>query len=159
MSGPRRRSRPRKPLLNVREILRWVDDHHHRTGHWPSVRCGRIQGTRESWRGIDASLHRGTRGLEAASSLATLLSEHRGVRSTRNLPKLSERKIMRWAKGAQAHSRSMAKKSQKKRWSTPYQSRFRRMRLSTWEWTRAHPSRSSSIATPARSSSPARSFV
>lgn len=97
MPRPRRRS-PRKPLLTVHEILAWVDDHHHRTGLWPNVRCGRIQGTNESWLGVDTSLHNGYRGLAAGSLLATFLSEHRGVRSTRNLPKLSERKIMRWAK-------------------------------------------------------------
>ena len=55
-----------------------------------------MTGTEETWLGIDHALRRGVRGSLGVSSLATLLSEHRGVRNIKGLPSLTIEQILAW---------------------------------------------------------------
>lgn len=92
------RNRAGKPPLTVPQILRWADAHHLRTGHWPKVRSGRVEeAPGETWAAIEAALEQGCRGLPGDSSLAQLLTQHRGVRNYRRPPRLTHRKIVEWA--------------------------------------------------------------
>jgi hypothetical protein len=86
------------PPLTIDQILEWADDYHARRGKWPKKDSGRIAGIPgETWSTVSSALHSGGRGLEAGSSLAQLLMEHRGVRNHMALPKLSEEIILSWA--------------------------------------------------------------
>ncbi len=65
--------------LSIRDILRWADAHHLRTGRWPSQGSGPVRGARgERWGNIQSSLYKGARGLPGGSSLAKLLDKHFG---------------------------------------------------------------------------------
>ncbi len=93
------RNRGRLARLSVRQILSWADEHNRRTSRWPTSLSGAIAGTNgETWRGIDNCLKRGARGLPGNGSLATLLSKHRNCRNVRDLPRLSVKQILRWAR-------------------------------------------------------------
>ena len=71
-----------RPDLRLSRILAWADAHQRRTGAWPTAQSGPIAGAPgETWRGMDEALRTNRRGLTGGSSLARLLSEHRGVRS------------------------------------------------------------------------------
>ncbi len=86
------------PRLTIRNILAWADDHHRRTGRWPTQDDGDIVAAPgEKWRNVHASLVRGGRGLPAGSSLAQILADGRGTRNLKRLPPLSERRILAWA--------------------------------------------------------------
>ena len=97
---PRKRRRPsyRKPHLTVTQILAWADDYKRRIGRWPTHFSGRIRWFDATWLGIDASLRCGHRGLTSGSSLANLLFVHRGVRNPGNVPSLSTKEIVQWAR-------------------------------------------------------------
>jgi hypothetical protein len=85
------------PLLSEDQILRWADDHHRRTGQWPSRKSGTIPNSDgEKWQAIDTALHLGTRKLPGGTSLARLLARHRGVRYRKQLPPLTEEQILVW---------------------------------------------------------------
>jgi hypothetical protein len=96
---PKKRLPQKPPPLTVDEILGWADDHRLRTGDWPGIYSGPVQGgpLGENWRKIDNALRYGLRGLEGKSSLAQLLAERRGVRNHMRLPRLSTALILRWA--------------------------------------------------------------
>jgi hypothetical protein len=96
----RRIPRYRKPPLTVARILAWADDYKRRIGRWPNQESGRIRPHDESWLAINVALGRGNRGLPGGSSLANLLYEHRGVRNLKNLPRLNEPQIIRWARAS-----------------------------------------------------------
>jgi hypothetical protein len=84
--------------LTVRLILRWADEHHARTGHWPHCGSGPLQAApAEHWKAIDTALRLGCRGLAGGSSLALLLAQRRGARSRAKPPRLSLDDILRWA--------------------------------------------------------------
>jgi hypothetical protein len=86
------------PRLSYRMILAWADDHHHRTGDWPSKDSGPVLcRTGETWANIDAALRHGLRRLPGGSSLARLLAQHRGVANVGDRPKLTEAMILAWA--------------------------------------------------------------
>jgi hypothetical protein len=68
----------RKPALPVSTILEWVDRFKAEHGRWPTARSGPIPGTDTSWAGVEMALVEGARGLPGGSSLAKLLTEHRG---------------------------------------------------------------------------------
>jgi hypothetical protein len=92
------RNRKRLPQLTEEQILAWADEHHERTGHFPTVEDGALPDTHgEVWINIDACLKEGHRGLPGGSSLARLLDAERGVRNKQNLPRLSKAQILRWA--------------------------------------------------------------
>jgi hypothetical protein len=66
------------PPLTVGEILAWAEAHRRRTGQWPAVRSGPIDGVPETtWLAVDVALRMGARGLPGGSSLPRLLAEHR----------------------------------------------------------------------------------
>jgi hypothetical protein len=63
------------------EVCRWP------TGKWPTNRADAIpEAPDETWSAVDAALRDGGRGLRGGSSLARLLSRHRGKRNHRDSP-------------------------------------------------------------------------
>jgi hypothetical protein len=93
---PNRLARPR---LSIRKIFRWAVWHHRRTGQWPTSQSGPVEGTvSATWCGINRALIGGYRGLPGGSSLPRLLEEKCGVRNRRHLPRLTEPKILAWAR-------------------------------------------------------------
>ena len=91
------RSKKDSPSLTIEQILAWADAHKAVTGHWPNVKSGPPNGTDETWRGINAALSRGNRGLPGGSSLPKLLAERRNVRNIMDLPPLTIQQILAWA--------------------------------------------------------------
>jgi hypothetical protein len=92
-----------RPPLTASQILAWADAHFRRTGTWPTASSGAIQGAPgETWRAIDSALSSGFRGLRRGFTLAGLLARRRQVRNRSNLPQLTERLILAWAR---AHHR------------------------------------------------------
>jgi hypothetical protein len=91
--------RPRWPALHIATILAWADEHHERTGRWPTTTSGSIHGTfgEEKWKNVDAALRGGSRGLPAGSSLARLFADQRGYRNPAAIPPLTVKLILRWA--------------------------------------------------------------
>jgi hypothetical protein len=88
----------RLPPFTKEQILAWADDHHTRTGHWPTPAAGPIRGVRgETWGHVDAALHLGLRGLAGGSSLPRLLAAERGARNRKGLPRLAVPLILAWA--------------------------------------------------------------
>ncbi len=84
--------------LSITEILAWADAFHEQMGRWPTKACGRIAGTVcETWAGVDRALRLGLLGLPGGSTLARLLSEHRGARCATYTPPLSIEQILDWA--------------------------------------------------------------
>lgn len=92
------RSRANRPRLTIKHILGWADDHHARTGKWPTHLAGRVLAEpTETWGGIHAALVNGHRGIRRRSSLAQLLAERRGYQHIGNRPRLSIDRILAWA--------------------------------------------------------------
>jgi hypothetical protein len=86
------------PGLERDRILAWADAHRARTGRWPMRGSGSIvEAPGETWQGVDWALRMGYRGLPADSSVARLLSEHRGVRNPASVPRLTPKQILLWA--------------------------------------------------------------
>jgi hypothetical protein len=86
-----------RPLSEVL-ILRWVDDHHRRTGHYPKHNDGPILSTpQETWSGVENALIKGRRGMPGNDSLAKFLTRHRGVRNKAELPSLTVDQIKAWS--------------------------------------------------------------
>jgi hypothetical protein len=91
------------PRLTARQVLAWADAHHHRTGEWPGHDPTPVpEAPGETWAALDAALLLGRRGLPGGSSLARLLAEKRGVRHPGELPRLTVRQVLAWAR---AHRR------------------------------------------------------
>lgn len=83
--------------LTEQQILTWADDHHQRTGEWPTAKLGMVPNSGgEKWSAVDMALRAGVRGLPGGCSLARLLAEHRGVRNRKALPHLTEDQILSW---------------------------------------------------------------
>jgi hypothetical protein len=92
------RHRLYSPPLSLKQILRWADAHHRRTGQWPTVRSGPIAGASgETWIGVHRALRYARRSLTERTTLARLLLKHRGKRSGRAVPNLSLKQILAWA--------------------------------------------------------------
>jgi hypothetical protein len=68
-----------------------------RFGRWPTGKDGRIGLPDTTWRGVDACLKGGFRGLNSGSSLAKLLLDRRGRRHKKYLPRLTPTLILTWA--------------------------------------------------------------
>ncbi len=101
---PKKRRRPKRlrakprPLLTIGQVLAWADAHYARTGSWPSLNSGPIDGAvDEDWKKINAALSKGHRGLPGGSSLSRLLAEQRGRRGHMNPPALTVKQILAWA--------------------------------------------------------------
>ncbi|MGO8744510.1 MAG: hypothetical protein ACLQNE_00840 [Thermoguttaceae bacterium] len=92
------RNRRGLPSLSVEQILKWADEHHRRTGGWPSAYSGPAKSAAgETWPAINSALRHGVRGFPGGSSLIRLLAEHRGVRNRAGLPHFSIAQILKWA--------------------------------------------------------------
>src|SRR5260370_32307104 len=93
-------SRPRHPArLTVAGVLRLADAHHARTGDWPRITSGPVEGLPGvSWRQVDMALRRGRGGLPGGSSLPRLLAERRGARPRLRPPPLAEPAVVAWAR-------------------------------------------------------------
>jgi hypothetical protein len=86
------------PDLTVPQILRWADQHHDRTGRWPTASSGPVASQDGlTWNAINTDLKLGCRGLPGGSSLARLLAEQRGARNRASLPRLTVERILEWA--------------------------------------------------------------
>jgi superfamily II DNA or RNA helicase len=93
-----------KPLLTIEKILGWVDEHKGTTGDWPKHTSGLVNGTDETWSGVQTALYSGGRGLPGGSSLYKLLADHRNVRNIHNLAPLTVEQILGWADERKAAS-------------------------------------------------------
>jgi hypothetical protein len=99
-----------RPPLSDAQILLWAQQHHRRTGTWPTRASGAILGSRDdTWLAIDSALHRGLRNLSGGTSLAELLTRL-GVRNHADLPPLTEDLILTWV---DAHRRRTGRWPQK----------------------------------------------
>ena len=79
-----RRGAERLPRLTVKQILKWADEHHKRTGEWPTARSGAAGAPKQTWSGIDKALRSGTRGVRRCGTLRELLARERGVIKSRS---------------------------------------------------------------------------
>jgi hypothetical protein len=87
----------REPLT-VEHILGWADAYHARTGAWPNVSSGLVEGTAgERWKSLDSCLRQGLRGLPQGLSLARVLVEHRGGTGAQEQPARAEPHVLAWA--------------------------------------------------------------
>ncbi|HLJ96754.1 MAG TPA: hypothetical protein VKU02_26510 [Gemmataceae bacterium] len=86
------------PRLSIVQVLAWVDEHHRRTGRWPTSDTGPVaDAPGETWSAVNAALQKGRRGFPGGSSLARLLAKRRGVRNPKQPPRLSVSLILKWA--------------------------------------------------------------
>ena len=83
--------------LRITQILAWADEYYGRMREWPNRFSGAVQGTTETWAGVNGALALGNRGLPGGTTLAQLLAERRGVRNSRDLSPLTKRQILQWA--------------------------------------------------------------
>src|SRR6266542_1749156 len=91
--------------LTFEQILEWVDAYSNRTGKWPKAESGPLKDVPgETWSAINVALKLGTRSLPGDSSLAKLLTEHRGVRNKGDLPSLTTEEILGWADAHYDHT-------------------------------------------------------
>ena len=101
MSRPQKRKpkQPRRPELSISYILAAADEHHGRTGCWPSICCGPVGHTPDTWASIDAALRYGYRGCRGGDALPKILHRHRGrpLPRPRPRPRLTVRKVLAWA--------------------------------------------------------------
>jgi superfamily II DNA or RNA helicase len=92
------RNRRNLPELTIKQILKWADEHHNKTGKWPKVNSGNVlDAPGEKWQNIHSALYDGLRGLPSGSSLAQLLMEKRNVKNHLALPDLTIEQILQWA--------------------------------------------------------------
>jgi hypothetical protein len=84
--------------FSIKAILAWADAYYRRHKRWPTHRSGPIaQAPGETWGAVHSALQRGGRGLTKGSSLPQLLERYRGIRNIHHLPRLTYRRILRWA--------------------------------------------------------------
>jgi len=86
-----------KPFT-IRQILRWADLHHARTGRWPNTRTGPILDQPDrTWLAVETALIKGSCGLPGGSSLYRLLKARRRINDARMaVPDLTLDQVMRW---------------------------------------------------------------
>ena len=86
------------PRLTIGKVLAWADAHHKRTGRWPNLRSGPVEGSGgESWQRIGVALRHGLRGLPGGWTLGRLLQRHRHARDRLNRPPLTIGMVLKWA--------------------------------------------------------------
>ncbi|GMU81401.1 MAG: hypothetical protein AMXMBFR47_12720 [Planctomycetota bacterium] len=99
------RSAFRPPRLSMAKVLRWIDEHHARTGRWPTYKSGPVrEAPSETWLAIHKALEAGRRGLPGDLTLARVLATKRGVRHRTRPPALSIPRIRTWIE--QHHART-----------------------------------------------------
>lgn len=119
------RNTQKLPSLTEEQILQWADDHHERTGEWPSLRSGTIPNSGgESWQAIQVALHLGNRKLKGGFSLARLLACHRGVRNCKALPPLTEGQILAWTDAHHQRTGAWPKRNSGLIWDAPGETWF-----------------------------------
>ena len=93
-----RRNRKALPKYTVDQILKWADAHFDSTNRWPHRWDGPIAAAPgETWVAVDTALRNGQRGMRGGSSLARLLAATRKVPNHAARPRMSVRRILRWA--------------------------------------------------------------
>jgi hypothetical protein len=66
--------------LTTRQVLRWADAHRRRTGCWPTLHDGGVEGQPgEVWADINRALRYGWRGLPPSGGLRLLLKRERVI--------------------------------------------------------------------------------
>jgi hypothetical protein len=129
------------PRLTIAKILRMVDVYRAHTGVWPKSTDGPIPGYPvETWTAINCALFAGRRGLPSGSSLAEVLRVYRGRRNKARLPRLSEEKIIAWAKAHEARTGSLP--TANSGWITPYEN-WRAINIALYAGYRGLPGGSS----------------
>ncbi len=94
---PNRTAVPKRQLTEE-EVLSWAEAHHRRTGKWPTATAAPVEEAPElTWRGVDAALQYGGRGLPGGSSLARLLADRMGRKVRPPRPPLTIEQILAWA--------------------------------------------------------------
>jgi hypothetical protein len=92
------RNQTNMPPLTIHQILEWADDHHARTGTWPTRKSGPVLAAQdETWELMDKALRRGYRTLPSDSSLPRLLFNERGVYCHLLQNPLTVEQILEWA--------------------------------------------------------------
>jgi len=87
------------PHLTIKQILTWADEHHRRTGKWPTQYVGQIYGAPdEKWWGINNALRKGRRGLRQRTTLAKVLAKYRNVPNIKDRQPLTKMRILQWAR-------------------------------------------------------------
>jgi hypothetical protein len=87
------------PRFTVRQIVAWARAHRRRTGCWPTRKSGTVEdASGETWQGVHTALVHGRRGLPGGTTLARVLATQCGVRNRRELPRLTVRQIVSWAR-------------------------------------------------------------
>ena len=97
-SGGLQNLRRAEPGLTRKQILEWADLHYERTGQWPDRDSGPVIGAPHiAWGTIEKRLRRGGLNLPGGMTLTRLLREARGVWDRRGKPRLTEKRILKWA--------------------------------------------------------------
>lgn len=82
--------------LTEMQILEWCDEYHKRNGKYPNKNSGKINETSETWATVAWALKQNNRISFDGKSLSYFLYKHRGKINKSNLPKLTEKKILKW---------------------------------------------------------------
>ena len=86
------------PHFTIPQILAWADAWYAEKAEWPMFDSGVIPGGGGvAWRAVDRALSMGRGGFAGGSSLARLLAERRGVRTSFYAPPLEPSQILQWA--------------------------------------------------------------
>ncbi len=97
-SGGLQNLRRAKPGLTKKMILEWADEHYQRTGKWPDRDAGPVLSAPYiAWGTIEKRLRHGGLDLPGGETLTRLLRDHRGVWDRRGKPRLTEKRILKWA--------------------------------------------------------------
>ena len=110
--------------LTYKQILKWANSHHHRTGEWPKQTSGLVlDSPGDNWRAIDMAMRLGYRGLPGDSSIAMLLGKRRRSPRTTDQSSLTLKSVLGWAEAH--HSRTGT-------WPTRFCGPVRGERGETW---------------------------
>ncbi len=87
-----------RPRLTMRQIVQWADEHHARTGKWPTVRSGTIPNSDgDTWVAVQGALQHGGRGLPAGLTIPQVLGKYRNVPNPKKAQRLTLKQILQWA--------------------------------------------------------------